>query len=168
MTKRAAKSKRKAPTKQMGRPTTFSERLAERVLQVAAKEGATDAQLAHAAGVSLATFKRWKAKYPDFRAALKDAKTFADELVEASLFARAVGFKAPAIKIFCTKGGVIVTERYTENYPPDTTAAIFWLKNRRPDLWRDVSQTKLTDGDGNPLNAPQILVTLPSNGREAS
>jgi hypothetical protein len=26
---------------------------------------------------------------------------------------------------------------YTEHYPPDTTACIFWPKNRRRDKWRD-------------------------------
>jgi hypothetical protein len=37
---------------------------------------------------------------------------------------------------------------YTERYPPDTTAAIFWLKNRRPDLWRDRHETVHSAGEG--------------------
>ncbi len=127
----------------MGRPSSFNDRLVERLLQMAT-QGATDAQMAKTAGVGYRTFMTWKAQYPDFQQALKQCKLIADELVEASLYQRATGYSHKAIKIFCTKGGEIVTERYIEHYPPDTTACIFWLKNRQPDKWRDVHKIDVT------------------------
>ena len=61
----------------------------------------------------------------------------ADERVERSLYRRAVGYTYDAIKIMQNKG-VVVTHKYKEHVPPDTTAAIFWLKNRRGEAWKDV------------------------------
>jgi hypothetical protein len=159
--KRKATKKSKAPAKKPGRTSSFSESLALRLLELA-KGGATDKQLAAAAGVSLRAFHAWKGRHPDFKAALRKAKDVADELVEASLYMRAVGFSHPAVKFFCHEGRV-VSKRYREQYAPDTTAAIFWLKNRRPDLWRDAQKIDLSGGIG-----AQVVVTLPSNGREAS
>lgn len=128
-----AKSKTEKP--KLGRPTEFNDRLVERLL-VLAKDGATDAQLAKAAHVAVSTLKTWKGRHPDFQAALKDAKCVADDLVEASLFRRACGYSHRAIKFFCHEG-TITWQKYTEHYPPDTTACIYWLKNRRPERWRE-------------------------------
>ena len=44
-------------------------------------------------------------------------------------------------KIFCSRGKVIRVET-VEHYPPDTTAMIFWLKNRQPDRWRDRAEVE--------------------------
>lgn len=60
----------------------------------------------------------------------------ADAKVVASLYKRANGYSHPALDIRTVDGEVVETE-YTKHYPPDTVACIFWLKNRRPDLWRD-------------------------------
>lgn len=139
--------------KKMGRPSVFSDRLVERLLEMATK-GATDAQLAKAAGVSITTLKNWKAAHPDFLAALKEAKNLADDLVEASLYMRATGYSHPAIKIFCSQGAVI-TEKYIERYPPDVTACIFWLKNRQPERWRE---KQLGKNEGQEEKSPQMLL----------
>ncbi len=56
--------------------------------------------------------KKFKGANPDFKAAIKDAKSVANALVETSLFEQALA--------------------------GNTTASIFWLKNREPERWRDV------------------------------
>lgn len=62
----------------------------------------------------------------------------ADERVERSLYQRAIGYEQSAVKIFMPANAAApVYAKYREIISPDTTAAIFWLKNRRPDLWRD-------------------------------
>lgn len=102
-----------------------------------AKLGATDAQIAEFIGIAQSTLYVWKAQYEDFAAALAEGKVSADDLVERSLFQRATGYKHVAFKMFQHEGRVL-TKRYVEHYPPDVTACIFWLKNRRRDTWRDV------------------------------
>lgn len=131
----AKKPSKQSESKKMGRPSLFSDRLVERLLAMAT-EGATDVQMAKAAGVGLSTFTAWKGRHEDFRDALKEAKNIADSFVEASLYRRATGYSHPAIKFFCHEGRV-QSEKYIEHYPPDTTACIFWLKNRQPENWRD-------------------------------
>jgi hypothetical protein len=74
---------------------------------------------------------------PGSRQALKAAKAPADDRVERSLYARANGYEYDAVKIFCNKDGVVTKVEYREHLAPDTTACIFWLKNRRKDLWRE-------------------------------
>src|SRR5271169_6087785 len=51
---------------------------------------------------------------------------------------RATGYSHPAVKVFMKRDGTTVEHKYTEHYPPDPTSMIWWLKNRRPDRWRDV------------------------------
>jgi hypothetical protein len=63
----------------------------------------------------------------------------ADDRVERSLYNRAIGYSYDAVKIFCSRDGEIIEAPYVEHVPPDVTACIFWLKNRRPQDWRDVS-----------------------------
>ena len=76
--------------------------------------------------------------HPEFFQSLKEGKEGADARVAQSLYRRALGWEHEAVKIVAdAKTGTEHIVPYTERYPPDTTAAIFWLKNRRPDLWRD-------------------------------
>ena len=120
-----------------GRPSSFNEALAERILAMA-KEGLTDEQMAKAICVTKQTFNNWKAKHPDFFDSLKESKEVADELVEVSLYRRACGYFHEEVKTFLVDG-VVVEHLVTKHYAPDVTAAIFWLKNRQPAKWRDVS-----------------------------
>jgi hypothetical protein len=53
---------------------------------------------------------------------------------------RAVGYEFDAVKIFCDKNGQVTKVPYREHVPPDVTACILWLKNRKPSEWRDVQQ----------------------------
>ena len=76
-----------------------------------ARDGLTDEQVAHNMGCSYSTLRLWKEKYPALSAALKNGKEVVDYEVENALLQSA-------------RDG-------------NTTAQIFWLKNRRPDKWRD-------------------------------
>ena len=134
--------KKMAPAKvartRVGRPSSYKPEYAKMALYLC-KLGATDTDLAEAFGVSVVTIDNWKIKFRDeFLGSLKAGKEEADSLVERALFARATGYSYDAVKIFHTKEGKTVKVPYTEHVPPDVTAQIYWLKNRRPDRWRDV------------------------------
>lgn len=133
----------------MGRPSKFRQEFVAQAEKLC-RLGATDEEVAEFFEVDVRTVYRWKAENPAFCQSLKVGKNEADDRVERSLYARALGYKHEAVKMF-QAGGAIISERYTEHYPPDTTAAIFWLKNRRPDSWRDIKAVELTGKDGGPL-----------------
>jgi len=100
--------------------------------------GATEEEMATAFGVSARTITTWEQKHPKFRQAILDGRTVADAQVGQRLFERATGYEHEEDKIFYdSKTGEPVVVPTVKHYPPDTTAAIFWLKNRRPKEWRD-------------------------------
>lgn len=111
--------------------------------------GATDAEMADFFGVSEQTLNTWKKKYPEFLESLKKGKAVADANVASRLYSRAIGYDAKATKFATNEGKITDKVEYIEHYPPDTTAAIFWLKNRQPGKWRDKkeveNQVKLGD-----------------------
>lgn len=108
--------------------------------------GATDPDLANFFEVGLTTFQGWKRKYPELRDALKAGKMAADAKVAKSLYQRATGFTQQEVDIRVI-GGKVVQTIYTKRYAPDTTAQIFWLKNRQPELWKDRRERDLTIDD---------------------
>lgn len=121
----------------MGRPSEYKAEYVSQVLEMA-ERGATDIEIADYFEVSVRTLYRWKADNPEFRQALKLAKDVADERVERSLYHRACGYEQDAIKIFMPAGAdKPVIAEYREKVAPDTTACIFWLKNRKSQEWRD-------------------------------
>lgn len=105
-------------------------------------KGFTDQELAEFYKVNRSTIHRWKAD-KQFLQHQKSGKELSDNKVVRSLYERACGYSHQAVKMFVHEGKVI-TKDYTEHYPPDTTAAIFWLKNRQPDDWRDRHEMKNT------------------------
>lgn len=106
--------------------------------------GALDKDLAEAFDVCLASIKNWRAEHPEFAEACAIGKAAADDMVEQALFHRAIGYEHPAEKIF-NHNGTIVRAETIERYAPDTGAAAFWLKNRRPKTWRDRHELEVTD-----------------------
>lgn len=119
-----------------GRPTAFKLEYVEQARKLC-ELGATDVEMADFFKVAVSTFYKWKNAHADFSEALKAGKALADERVERSLFHRAVGYTFDAVKIFMPAGAKKpVYAPYREHCPPDTTAMIFWLKNRRPSAWR--------------------------------
>jgi hypothetical protein len=121
--------------KKLGRPSFYRPEYAAIATELC-ENGATDHELSIAFSVTTRTISRWKIAHADFSLALKTAKDIADERVEMTLYHRAVGYSFEAVKIMQHEGKAVVYE-YVEHIPPDTTAMIFWLKNRRPDRWRD-------------------------------
>ncbi|HRG54430.1 MAG TPA: hypothetical protein PLG56_00180 [Lacunisphaera sp.] len=141
-----AKQRKRAPRPGEGRPTTYRREYV-RQAEVLANLGATDADLATAFGVSIMTIRRWQSSHEEFCCALKVQKGNADDRVERSLYQRAVGYSHDAQKIVVDpKTGRTTTVEYVEHYPPDTTAAIFWLKNRRREQWRDKQEVEHSGG----------------------
>lgn len=101
-----------------------------------ARDGLIDEQIAHNMGISSSTLRDWKNKYPAISAALKKGKEVVDLEVENALLKRALGYSYE--EIVNEESGDGWKRRVTRKFvPPDTGAAIFWLKNRRPDKWRE-------------------------------
>lgn len=98
--------------------------------------GATYKDLADEFRVGVGAINNWKSSFVEFAKALKVGKAPADDRVEASLYHRATGYTFESEKIFQFQGEII-RAKTVEHVPPDTTAMIFWLKNRRPDDWRE-------------------------------
>lgn len=107
-----------------------------RQAEILAIKGFTDAEIAKLYNVNRRTVTNWKTKYPDFLMSLKKGKEIADSAVERSLFERATGYTHPEVHITNYKGTIIKTE-VLKHCPPDPTSMIFWLKNRKPQEWRD-------------------------------
>lgn len=119
-----------------GRPSQLTDKVMEQAKKLALL-GLTDKQMADIWGVCEATINSWKKSCPEFLESIKVGKEEADAKVAQALYHRATGYKHEAVKIFCNKDGEVTEVPYVEHYPPDTTAGIFWLKNRQPKEWRD-------------------------------
>ena len=104
-----------------------------------ARDGLTDEQISQNIGINPATLYDWKKRYHEISKALKKGKEVVDRQVENALLKRALGYKYEEIKTEKTEEGKKVTVTIKE-VVPDTTAQIFWLKNRKPEQWRDTQQ----------------------------
>ena len=120
----------------LGRPTKFTSGMKERIKALALK-GLTEAEICHAVDIDNSTLTKYKQRNPGFFTSLKDWKVIADKEIERSLRERAMGYSHPEDKIFLGKDGKPVIVPTIKHYPPDTTAMIFWLKNRQPAEWSD-------------------------------
>ncbi|OMG61475.1 terminase [Stutzerimonas balearica] len=119
----------------MARPSKYKADFAEQARKLC-KLGATDQELADFFEVAISTLNLWKIQHPEFSESLKLGKEVADERVANALYQRAMGYSHPDVDIRVVDGAIVETP-LIKHYAPDTTAAIFWLKNRRPDEWRD-------------------------------
>lgn len=123
-----------------------------------ARDGLTDAQVANNMGIAYSTFREWIEKFPAISAALKRGKAPVDIEVENALLKRAMGYdyEETVTEIYKGEGGVERQHirKLKKHLPPDTTAQIFWLKNRRPDKWRDrrVDDVTIQTADYDALN----------------
>lgn len=107
------------------------------MLEAWARNGLTDEQIAHNMGITTSTLYDWKNKYTDISESLKRGKEVVDILVENALLKRALGYKYKETKTIESKKDGMRTEVTIKEVVPDTTAQIFWLKNRKPQEWRD-------------------------------
>lgn len=106
-----------------------------------ARDGLIDEQIAHNMGIAYSTFRDWVGKFPALSASLKKGKAPVDIEVENALLKRAMGYdvEETITDIEELAGGKTKKHIRTvkRHIPPDTAAQIFWLKNRRPNKWRD-------------------------------
>ncbi len=102
-----------------------------------AKMGLSEEEIAGNMGIARMTLYRWKNRYPLIKEALKKGKEVTDFIVENALFKRATGYTYEEVTKEVKEGEVRVTKIVRKDVPPNTTALIFWLKNRQRDRWRD-------------------------------
>lgn len=115
----------------MARPTAYKTEYSEQVIGLC-RLGATDEDLASFFGVCRATINNWKKSAPAFLDAIKEGKEQSDLNVANSLYQKALG--------------------------GDTTAMIFWLKNRRKNEWRDKIQQEVSAPDGGPISVIERVI----------
>ena len=136
------------------------------VLEAWARDGLIDEQIAHNMGIAVATLYRYKQAYREICNALKKGKAVVDIQVENALLKRALGYRYAEVISECVPvyedGGNIdscmqVTKKIEKEVMPDTTAQIFWLKNRMPNKWRDRRHDEVTI-----TQPPEIIDDLPA------
>jgi hypothetical protein len=145
----------------VGRPTKYKDEYVEQVRKLCLL-GATNEQIANFFSISTSTLHEWRQEHEEFSSALKEGKMLADAEVADSLFQRAKGYSCPDLDIKMYEGEIIETP-YTKHYPPDATSAIFWLKNRQPELWRDKREFIETESN----NEIEIRVVRVSKNKDA-
>lgn len=148
----------------------------QKVLSAWSRAGLTDEEIARQIGISRSTLVEWKKKYPPIKKALSAGKDFADRLVEDSLYKKAMGFYVFEQKAFKVKNieydenGKKISEKeelqtaeerhYIE---PDIKAIIFWLKNRKPEIWKEKIEENSVDEEGS-----GVLILTPSQVEKIS
>lgn len=125
-----------------GRPSDYRPEFCAQGAKLCAL-GAIDKDLCEFFGIVLQTLYNWREAHPEFLEACLRAKHEADSAVTRRLYERAMGYTHKAVKIFMPAGAKEpVYAEFEQHYPPDTQAATWWLKNRRPDLWKDKFETE--------------------------
>ena len=107
--------------------------------------GWTDRQLANFYDVNVCTIESWRQKDPEFKTLVEKHRRPSNRQVERTLYERATGYTIREFKRHTDKAGNVETTEIIKELPPDTTAMIFWLKNRDRKRWQD--RVNL-DGDG--------------------
>lgn len=105
------------------------------------RDGLTDAQIAHNIGIAESTLYKWKNDHVEISEVLKRGKDVPDRQVENALFNSAIGFEYTEETV-TNAGDVVEVVKYSK---PNTTAAIFWLKNRKQKEWRDRQEIDQTN-----------------------
>lgn len=108
-----------------------------------AKDGLSDEQIAHNIGINKNTIYTWKKKYKVIDDVLKKGKEVVDRQVENALLKRALGYDYEEETKMVAESGKKSIRIVKKHIPPDTTAIIFWLKNRKREQWRDVNKIEI-------------------------
>ena len=135
-----------------GRPTKYEPKYHIPWAKGLLRRGATIKELAEEFDVNVSTVYEWSYKHPEFSEVLKEDRQLADFAVEESLYRRAMGTKVTEKRTIVTAGAdgeshpsrIEIVEK---ELPPDSTACIFWLKNRNPKLWRDKQDIQVNEID---------------------
>ena len=134
------------------------------IIECWARDGLTDEQISNNLGISTTTFYDYKNKYPEFLESLKKGKEIVDYEVENALLKRALGYEYKEVtreskwNEKTQKFEMTITKEVTKQVAPDTTAQIYWLKNRKPKKWRD--RVELDEDEEKIAEAKQIIVSI--------
>lgn len=109
-----------------------------------ARDGLTEVQIARKMRIGERTLTDWKTRFPAILAALKKGKEVVDIEVENALLKRALGYEYTETMVEESEDG-FKTRRTKKFIPPDVTAQIFWLKNRRPEVWREKQVVEVSE-----------------------
>lgn len=107
------------------------------LIEAMARDGLTQNDIAHNLGINIDTLIENKKRYPLFADAIKKGKEVADTNVENALYKRAIGYDYKEETKMEVDGELRTVKVVIKHMPPDTTAQIYWLKNRLPNKWRD-------------------------------
>ncbi|MGH0775279.1 helix-turn-helix domain-containing protein [Bacillus mobilis] len=107
-----------------------------------AEQGLTESEMQKLLGVSHNAFNNYKNEYSELNESLKQGKEISDDIVEQSLYKNAIGYYYEEEAV-TNKGDIVSVKKYSK---PNTTAQIFWLKNRRRDQWRDKQDIEHSGG----------------------
>jgi hypothetical protein len=121
-----------------GRPTEYDPEKHPALAKQLAEQGAIDTQIAEQIGIHVSTLYAWKHRFPEFSDALSSGKAIIDDMVEAALFRRAAGM----IQVKEVTNSDDGYKEVIKELPPDPTSMIFWLKNRRPEKWREKQEVE--------------------------
>lgn len=129
-----------------GRPLKYKKEYGEKAYKLALL-GATCDEMADILGIARSTFFKWMKDHKDFSDYIKRGKDLADSEVAYSLNRRARGYTCKETKVFC-QDGEIIEHTIDKHYPPDTGAAMAWLKTRQPKRWPNKVEYEVTHNEG--------------------
>lgn len=133
-----------------GRPPKKNQTIIAKILELTAK-GKTNQQMADIVGVAESTIRHWMSMDFEFSAAVKELKQDADELVEASLLKRSIGYDVIDTEDIKNEDDQIITLEKKRHIPADPTSIKFWLTNRQREKYTDKVDHSLSDPSGQPL-----------------
>ncbi len=144
----------------IGRPSKYNPGIHTQLAYWMAKNGLTDRQMAEAMHISVRTLENWKVRHEEFVHSTKKGKEQVDVLVQGSLLQRALGYEYEEIHrervtVKSDSGEptsrMVVVKKIKKHVHPEVVAQIFWLKNRRPEEWRDRKALEITGEGGKPI-----------------
>ncbi len=107
------------------------------MIQAWSRDGMSRGEIAEKIGVSVNTFRRWEKRNVGILEAVKMGRELTDITVENAILKKALGFETEEVKTVIKANGDEEITTVRKNVPPDVSAASVWLKNRRPDKWKD-------------------------------
>jgi hypothetical protein len=133
-----------AARKALQRPESYSPDFHPEMARKLALLQAEDADIADLFNIAPSTLTLWKSAHPELDEAIKRGRAYADAHIADRMFNRAAGYVATEQQVLRFKDRTYKIIEIKKEYPPDTIAAIFWLKNRQKDRWRDVQDHRHT------------------------
>lgn len=147
-----------------GRPSKYDPNYHPKLAYWMCRSGLKDEDIAKQFDIGVSTLNKWKNDHPEFMESLKGSKVLTDYLVEDSLLKRALGYDATEVKTTVFPNGTIKTETTVKHIMPETLACIFWLKNRKPELWRDKQVVETTNPEEEHKKAEEYKNMIASAG----